>query len=231
MYAPQPRQTPTYRALTARAFSPVGSLEVRLDRRGRATKPVRDLGDGQTLGLTEVAGQRDGAATLDHAVIRRRASAGDHASMYWLRRRNSRYSRCSGIRRAEWALAETDDEQARPKGGPRPSRAPRLDLAFLHSPGEGSVRRHPAAAHAGRPERYDVPADIELAPSRADCSSRGNAATVPSCPQGRQSGSHAGPRCRDRRDGLSAREVAPLRVADRRSPTFRRLTPPCRGVW
>ena len=70
--------------------------------------------------------------------------------MYWLRRRNSRYSRCSGTPRAEWALAETDDEQARPKGGPRPSRAPRLDIAFLHSPGEGSVRRHPAAAHAGR---------------------------------------------------------------------------------
>ena len=125
-------------------------VEVRLDRRGRATKPVRDLGDGQTLGLTEVAGQRDGAATLDHAVIRRRASAGDHASAYWLHRRNSRCWRCSETRRAEWALANTHDGQARPKGGPRPSRAPLLDLAFLHSPGEGSVRRHPAAAHAAR---------------------------------------------------------------------------------
>ena len=130
---------------------------------------LRVLHPNRALGLTEVAGQRDGAATLDHAVIRRRASAGDHASMYWLHRRNSRYWRCSETRRAEWALANTDDGEARPKGGPRPSRAPLLDLAFLHSPGEGRVRRHPAAAHAARP-LGKRPALSFLAP--AECTDR-----------------------------------------------------------
>jgi hypothetical protein len=36
-----------------------------------------------------------------------------------------------------------------------------------------------------RPKRYGVLAEIELARSRADCSSHRNGAKVPSCPQGR----------------------------------------------
>jgi hypothetical protein len=47
--------------------------------------------------------------------------------------------------------------------------------------------RRSAVSLPRRPKRHGVLAQIELAPSRADCSSRANAATVSSCPQGRRS--------------------------------------------
>ena len=49
------------------------------------------------------------------------------------------------------------------------------------------VKQLPGIGARPRPKRYGALAEIELAPSRADCSSHGNAATVPSCPQGRRS--------------------------------------------
>ena len=55
------------------------------------------------------------------------------------------------------------------------------------SSGGAGARGGRGSALPTRPKPYGVLAEIELAPSRADCSSHGNAATVPSCPQGRLS--------------------------------------------
>ena len=64
-----------------------------------------------------------------------------------------------------------------------------VGLLVAASVAEENSADHSWRAPAIRPKRHDVLARTELAPVRADCSSPGNAATVPSCPQGRQGGS------------------------------------------
>ena len=91
--------------------------------------------------------------------------------------------------------ARTSQARQRPASGRRPlplSRFPQLMARSVPS----------------RPKRYGVLAEIELAPSRGDCSSRGNAARVPSCPQGRRSRSHATPRWRAPSTGIDAMTTA-----------------------
>jgi hypothetical protein len=78
----------------------------------------------------------------------------------------------------------------------RRRQAPARASTRLRKPGSSVSRLRPGAllpmqpvasaeqrvAAACRPKRYGVLAEIELVRSRADCSSRGNAVTVPSCP-------------------------------------------------
>jgi hypothetical protein len=84
---------PLVASLDSSSLLPRRIVEVRLDRRRRATEPDGDLGVRQALGLADVPRQRDGTATLGHTVIRRRGSTTAHASRYCEPRRRPRYPR------------------------------------------------------------------------------------------------------------------------------------------
>jgi hypothetical protein len=65
--------------LTARAFSPVGVVEVCRDRGFGAAEPARDLGDRQALLVAVVPSERGGAPAFLHAVSRL-CDLGGHSS-------------------------------------------------------------------------------------------------------------------------------------------------------